>query len=132
MKTFDVQTIEMHTTFRRAFDYIADSGNLPCWASAFQSVSGDRARMETPKGAVDVELQTAADSERGTIDWMMTFPDGSTAKAFSRLVQVDDRCIYSFLLTAPPVPLEQLEGALEQQSLTLREELARLRKIVEQ
>jgi hypothetical protein len=31
---------------------------------------------------------------------------------------------------APPVPLEQLEGALEQQSQTLREELAKLSAIL--
>jgi hypothetical protein len=31
---------------------------------------------------------------------------------------------------APPVPLEQLEGVLEQQSKTLREELTKLRAIL--
>lgn len=72
-----------------------------------------------------------ADVERGTIDWTMIFPDGSAARAYSRVIAVGDRILYSFVLTAPPVPLEQLEGALEQQSRTLSEELARLRRILE-
>jgi hypothetical protein len=62
---------------------------------------------------------------------MMTFPDGSVARAYSRLVGNGGKCIYSFVLMAPPVPLEQLEGALEQQSRILREELDTLRKVLE-
>ena len=62
----------------------------------------------------------------------MTFPDGSVATAFSRVVEIDaTSCVYSFVLTPPPVPLEQLEGALEAQSRTLAEELARLKQVVE-
>jgi Zn-dependent M28 family amino/carboxypeptidase len=34
-------------------------------------------------------------------------------------------------IKAPPVPLEQLEGALEQQKKTLRSELERLRTLFE-
>src|SRR5712692_10095 len=132
MKTFDVQTIEIHASARKSFAYIADSRNLPHWTSAFQSAAGDRARMTTPQGSIDVELRVAADPARGTIDWTMIFPDGSAAQAFSRVIAIGDGAIYSFVLTPPPVPLEQLEGALEQQSLTLREELVRLRKILEQ
>ena len=48
------------------------------------------------------------------------------------VVQIDrDRCIFSFVLTPPPVPLEQLEGALEAQSRTLAEELKKLKEILE-
>jgi hypothetical protein len=39
--------------------------------------------------------------------------------------------VYTFVLLPPPVPLEQLEGALEQQSHTLKEELARLKTLLE-
>ena len=41
-------------------------------------------------------------------------------------------CIYSFVLHAPPVALEQVEGALEAQSVTLRSELATLKVLMEQ
>jgi len=77
--------------------------------------------MRTAEREVEIDLGVQASAEHGTIDWRMTFPDGSVATAFSRLVQVDrDRCVFSFVLTPPPVPLEQLEGALEAQSRTLR------------
>jgi hypothetical protein len=132
MKAFDVQTIEIHAAAHKSFAYIADPRNLPHWASAFVAVDGNRARMATPQGTVDAELQVAADAKRGTIDWTMIFPDGSAARAFSRVIALGDRTIYSFVLTPPPVPLEELEGALDQQSRTLSEELARLRKILEQ
>jgi hypothetical protein len=63
----------------------------------------------------------------------MTFPDGNVARAYSRVVADGaDSCIYSFILTRPPVPLERIEGALEEQSQTLREELRNLRAILEQ
>jgi hypothetical protein len=34
--------------------------------------------------------------------------------------------LYSFVLLAPPVPLEQVEGALAEQAKVLRQELAAL------
>jgi hypothetical protein len=37
-----------------------------------------------------------------------------------------DRSIYTFVLEAPPVPLERLEGALAEQSRILIKELATL------
>ena len=40
-------------------------------------------------------------------------------------------CIYSFVLHAPPVPLERLEGALDAQRIALREELAELKGLLE-
>lgn len=132
MKDFDVQAVALGASFDRAFRYIADPATLPEWTSAFRSVSGDRARLETPQGAVDVELGVHASSRTGTIDWTMTFPDGTVARAFSRLVDIGPRRLYTFVLLAPPVPLEALEGALAEQSRTLREELGTLqRKLAE-
>jgi hypothetical protein len=53
------------------------------------------------------------------------------ARAYSRAIVADkERSLFSFILMAPPVPLEQLEGALEAQSHILREELARLGSIL--
>jgi hypothetical protein len=40
-------------------------------------------------------------------------------------------CIYSFVLHAPPVALEQVEGALEAQRVTLQSELATLKDLME-
>jgi hypothetical protein len=46
-----------------------------------------------------------------------TFPDGKVASAYSRLVpQSNEDRVFSFVLLAPPVPLEQLEGMLNEQA----------------
>jgi len=131
MKTFDVQAVEIKAPSEKVFNYISDAKNLPAWTSAFKSVSPGRALMQTPNGSVEIALAIKASREEGTIDWIMTFPDGNVAKAYSRVIDVGtDRCIYTFTLMVPPVPLEQLEGALEKQSQTLREELAKLCSIL--
>ncbi|MCI0623479.1 MAG: SRPBCC family protein [Acidobacteria bacterium] len=133
MKTFEVQAIEIEAPYDRAYSFIADPRNLSKWAKAFREVSDGSALMETPNGSVKVELVVHASREQGTIDWVIAFPDGALATAYSRVVRAGrDRSIYSFVLMAPPLPLEELEGALEQQSETLREELERLRLILEE
>ena len=132
MKTFDVQSVEMKVASDRAFAYIADPSRLPDWTSAFASVRGGRALLRTPNGQVEIDLAVDARADAGTVDWRMTFPDGSVANAYSRLVPVaGGRCVYSFVLTPPPVPLEQLEGTLEAQSRTLAKELRKLKGILE-
>jgi hypothetical protein len=132
MKTFDVQGIELGVAAKRAFAFIANAAMLPRWTEAFAAVEDGRAVMRTPAGAVDVELAVAADAAAGTVDWQMTFPDGAVAKAFSRVTPLDvGRCIYTFVLLAPPAPLEALEGALEAQSQTLRRELGRLARMLD-
>ena len=132
MKTFDVQGIELRVPRDRAFAYIADPARLPAWTSAFASAGAGRARLRTPSGEVEIGLGVAASSEHGTVDWRMTFPDDSVANAYSRLVESGSgACIFSFVLTPPPVPLAQLEGALEAQSRTLAEELRTLKRLLE-
>ena len=132
MKRFDVQGIELQATQERAFSYIADPAHLPQWTSAFASVANGRAVMRTPNGEVEIGLTVESSAEHGTVDWVMTFPDGSVATAFSRVVKLDLKsCVFTFVLTPPPVPLEQLEGALEAQSRTLAEELQNLKRILE-
>jgi hypothetical protein len=132
MKTFDVQSIEIKAPVGRAFDYIANVRNLPAWTQAFKWTRDGKAEMRSEKGAIEVDLRVTASHECGTIDWAITFPDGSVATACSRLVDNGHAsCVYSFVLTAPPLPLEQLEGAIEQQSRILRGELERLREIIE-
>ena len=132
MKTFDVQSIELAVPAERAHAFIADPATLPRWTDAFAAVTADgRAVMRTPAGELEVGLDVAGDADSGTVDWRMTFPDGAVAHAFSRVTPLGaDRCVYSFVLLAPPGPLEALEGALEAQSLTLRRELDRLARIL--
>ena len=132
MKNHDVQSVDLQVPRERAFAFIADPRQLPRWTSAFASVEDGRARMRTPRGEVEVRLDVRSSAEQGTVDWLMTFPDGTLATAFSRVVETDqERCVYSFVLMPPPVPLEELEGTLEAQSRTLAEELASLKRIVE-
>jgi hypothetical protein len=129
MSAFDVQTIELAVPFERAFRYVANPRTLPEWTHAFRSVDNGRATLATPQGSVVVGLEVRAAIESGTVDWFMTFPDGSLGRAFSRLVPLDDaRVLYSFVLLAPPVRLEQVEGALADQAKVLRQELTALQK----
>jgi len=131
LKTFDVQSIELEVPGEQAFAYLADPARLPEWTSAFARVEGGRARLRTPAGETEIDLAVQAHAEAGTVDWKMGFGDGSIAMAYSRLVPSGvGRCIYSFVLMAPPVPLEQLEGALAEQSRTLAEELGTLRRVL--
>jgi len=129
---FDVQTIVIRAPYDRVFRYIADPQTLPEWTHAFKNVSKRHATMETPDGSVDIGLEVRASQENGTIDWFMEFPDGSEGSAYSRLIPDGvDRCIYSFVLMAPPVPQEQIEGTLERQKAILRSELAKLKAILQ-
>ena len=131
MNSFRVEAILINAQFDKAFGYIAAPENLPQWTHAFKSVQNGKAVLTTPAGAVAVGLSVHSSRVEGTIDWRMRFPDGNEANAFSRLVrQSEDTCIYSFVLLAPPVPLEQLEGALAQQADILRRELQKLRQIL--
>ena len=132
MRTFDVQSIEIDSPTGKVFEYVADPAHLPEWTRAFESIVGRRAVLSTPDGTISIDLDVQASREHGTIDWAMTFPDGSVAKAFSRVVAGGSgRAIYSFVLLPPPVPLEKLEGVLEQQSRILGEELESLKRILE-
>ena len=131
MRVHEVRSIEIEAPYEQVFSFIADPQNLPRWAHAFEEVYDGGARLRTPQGTSEVKLRVDASEQHGTIDWMMDFPDGSRATAFSRLVEAGkNRCAYTFTLMPPPVPLEQLEGALEQQAKTLLEELARLARIL--
>ena len=84
------------------------------------------------EGLAPDDLETITDESRGTIDWRMTFPDGSVGVAYSRVTPDGrDRSVYSFVLMAPPVPLEALEGALSAQMAVLAQELQTLKARLE-
>ena len=132
MRMFDVQGIEIHAARGKVFEFLRNPRNLPQWAHAFTSAEDRRARLETPAGAVDVRLGIFADAKTGTVDWRLAFPDGSVGLAQSRVTETTrGTCIYSFVLHAPPVTLEHVEGALEAQRATLQSELATLKSLME-
>jgi hypothetical protein len=132
MRMFDVQGIEISAPRAKVFEFLRKPAHLPRWAHAFVSAEDGRARLETPAGSVDVGLEVAADVATGTVDWRLAFPDGGIGIAQSRVTETTrGTCIYSFVLHAPPVGLEQIEGALESQSMTLRSELATLKRLLE-
>jgi hypothetical protein len=132
MQMFEVHGIEIAATRSKVFGFVRRPQNLPRWARAFKAADDTRAQLESPAGAVEIALSTDAIEEAGTIDWRMEFPDGTVGIAQSRVTETTrGTSIYSFVLHAPPVPLEALEGALAQQSETLRVELSTLKRLLE-
>jgi hypothetical protein len=66
------------------------------------------------------------------VDWRLAFPDGSISLAQSRVTETTrGTCVFSFVLHAPPVALEEVEGALEAQRAVLQSELATLKLLME-
>lgn len=132
MKTHDVQSISIAKPKAQVFAYIANPENLPKWTNAFKSADRTKAELVTPSGAFAIQLETQAAADAGTVDWIMTFPDGSKGAAYSRVTEdTAETSIYSFVLMAPPVPLEMLEGALEEQKTILAKELVSLKARLE-
>jgi len=129
MENYRIESVRIPADFKKVFDYVSNPANLPEWTHAFKQVKNGKAMLATPSGSVKIGLETESSPSAGTIDWHMTMPDGTMTSAFSRLIRESaDHCIYTFTLMAPPVPLEALEGTLNQQVVILREELAALRR----
>lgn len=132
MKTFDVQAVAIGRPASAVFEYLADPANLPKWTHGFTRADATSADMATPNGTLTIGLATLTNGAAGTIDWEMTMPDGAVGVAYSRVTPDGDaRSIYSFVLMAPPVPLEMLEGALAAQIGILAGELEILRANLE-
>lgn len=132
MRMFDVQGIEIEAPRDRVFAFVREAANLPRWAHAFVSAGEGRARLQTPAGAVDVGLDVEADARTGVVDWRLAFPDGNVGIAQSRVTDTGrGTCVYSFVLHAPPVALERVEGALDAQRVALTSELATLKALME-
>jgi hypothetical protein len=133
MRMFDVQGIEITAPRQKVFEFVREPRNLPRWAHAFVSAGDGRARLETPGGAVDVGLDVIADVDTGVVDWRLNLPNGGVGIAQSRVTETTrGTCIYSFVLHAPAVALEQVEGALDAQRVQLQSELATLKTLMEQ
>ena len=130
MKNFDVQSAFINASFEKVFNYIANPENLPKWTKAFASADSKKAVLSTPNGQLEVGLEVKTSKELGVIDWHMTMPDGSIASAYSRVTPNGKASVYTFVLMAPPGPIEQVEGTLKQQMGILQEELQNLQKIL--
>lgn len=132
MKIHDVQSVTLAKPANQVFDFIANPANLPKWTNAFKEANTETAQLVTPQGTVPIQLKTTASANFGTVDWQMTFPEGSIGTAFSRITPIDAKSsIYTFILMAPPVPLEMLEGALSAQIEILKEELLKLKGLLD-
>lgn len=130
-QNFDVQSIGISVPSAKVFEFVAKPENLPKWTNAFSEANESAAVMVTPHGEASIKLTTVISRATGTIDWIMTMPDGAVGKAFSRVTENGEATVYSFVLLAPPVPLEQIEGTLEIQKAVLAQELVNLKTILE-
>lgn len=131
MENHRVESVRIAADFKKVFGYISNPMNLPKWTHAFKEASDTRATLVTPGGSLEIGLKTQSSAESGTIDWHMAMPDGKIASAFSRVIRESPgHCVFSFVLLAPPVPLEALEGTLNEQAVILRQELVRLKGIL--
>jgi hypothetical protein len=131
-RNFSVQSVLIDSPAEKVFNFIAEPSNLPKWTNAFKNADHKSALLVTPAGEMKIGLETKASNETGTIDWYMKMPDGSIGKAYSRVVEDSDgKSIYSFILLAPPVPIEKLEGTLKEQEGILSKELRNLKRILE-
>lgn len=132
-QNFDVQSIAINVKPEKVINFLSEPSNVPKWAKGFSEVNGETALMETSNGKMKIGMRMACNHEQGTIDTIMTMPDGSIGKAFSRVVENDngDSSIFSFVLLAPPAPLEKIEGILSEQKIQLAEELQVLKTILE-
>lgn len=130
-KNFDVQSIGIDANYKDVFEFVSKPKNLPLWTNAFAKADDKTAILVTPQGQLPIGLKTIISTELGTVDWIMKMPDGSVGKAYSRVSENGASTIYSFTLLAPPVPLEQIEGALAAQKELLAKELIDLKKTME-
>lgn len=132
-QNFDVQSIAIKADPKKVFEFVAEPANVPKWAIGFSDVEDNKAYMQTPNGKMQVGLKMSSNGALGTVDTIMEMPDGSIGRAYSRIIPNDggQSAIFSFVLMAPPVPLELLEGTLEEQRKQLAEELQLLKKILE-
>jgi hypothetical protein len=128
----NVQSVNINAPVSKVFNYIANPQNLPGWTAAFKEADNKSALLATPAGELAIGLETRINAESGTIDWYMTMPDGNTGAAYSRVVEgPDQKAIYTFILLAPPGPIEKVEGALREQMGLLANELQNLKRILE-
>lgn len=84
-KNFDVQSVGINAPRNDVFEFVANTKNLPLWTKAFAKADDKSAVMVTPNGEMRIELETISSKKFGIVDWVMTMPDRSIGKAFSRI-----------------------------------------------
>jgi hypothetical protein len=131
MRTFDVQGIEIHAPRGRVFEFIRNPHNLPRWAHAFQSADEHSARLKHRRAASMWVFRSPPSQTPARSIGRWSFPTEPLGRALAR--DRDDAWNVDLQLRAacPPVPLEQVEGALDVQRATLRSELATLKSLLE-
>lgn len=77
MQTYDVQSVKIDQPAARVFEYVSQPRHLQEWTNAFKSADESSAELVTPNGTVPIRLDTRANVDAGTVDWIMTFPDGT-------------------------------------------------------
>jgi len=131
MHTFDVQGIEIRAPRWAVFDFVRDPHNLRSGRMRFNKPTiNERISRLRPGPSLSTCVRSRT-KDAGTIDWSLGLPTCDRRRAVPGDRDCRGTCIYSFVLHAPPVPLEQLEGALDAQRMTLREELTELKRLLE-
>ena len=128
---YEIRSVALAVPYDVRLRVPGDKTRLPDWTHAFAEVAADgQAVMRTPAGEVEVRHRgSRLDRATGVIDTAMTFPDGARAAAHSRLIELGpEACLYSLVLTPPPLALEALEGALHEQAAILEQELRTLKR----
>ena len=96
-------SVSLGAAFDRVFDFLADARNLHLWTVEFALEApvqrGDMFEVTTPRGTL--ELRVRADRASGVIDYLIG-PAGKGNAAHSRLLRVDDGCVYVFTQFEPP------------------------------
>jgi hypothetical protein len=130
-KNYEVINVGINVSYGKVFDFVSKPQNLVLWTKTFVKADDKTAVINTPDGELNIKLETIISKDFGTVDCIMTMPDGNIEKAFSRVIENGKSAIYSFVFLAPRVPLENLEGMLKAQKLVLTEELTKLKEILE-
>lgn len=114
---FDLQSIEINVNSDIVFDFIANPENLPLWSNNYTKANQISAIRKIPNGQLKVELETIISKNKGTIDWIITMPEGRKERAYSRVNENGKNSIYSFILLTQPIASEQSETALDAKKL---------------
>lgn len=131
VKNFEVLSIGINCDYKKAFDYVANPDNLPKWTNQFVKVNQNSASFNMFNDVVEVTFETYANEELGTIDWKITFPDGNSGMAYSRLTRNIEGVIYAFNFILPPLQEDDLKRAYATQKDNIENEIHKLKTLLE-
>jgi hypothetical protein len=125
--TANTQTIRLDVAVDRAFEFIADPGNLPRWAAGFArsvTIGVESCIVHTANG--DVRLELVTNREAGLIDFHMQPAGGPKVIAYSRVIPIGEGSEFIFTQVQPAgMPDDVFAGQIH----ALTEELQILRAI---